>query len=95
MCFGEELILEMLEEFRVGRGAFADVYEATWKDRRVAVKVVDKGRAVGEAAQTIKREIGLLRTAIPHHENIVRYLADYEDGRSWYLVLELLRGGNL
>ena len=53
MCFGEELILEMSEEFRVGRGAFADVYEATWKDRRVAVKVVDKGRAVGEAAQTI------------------------------------------
>ncbi|KZV72851.1 kinase-like protein [Peniophora sp. CONT] len=88
-----------LKQTELGRGTFAVVRHAIHRKtgREVAVKVIDCAHDLRSKHEKDRlfREIDIMRTV--RHPNIMEMSEDYldETGGSLYLVLEMMRGGNL
>eukprot|EP01125_Pyxidicula_operculata_P021740 TRINITY_DN85_c0_g1_i2.p1 TRINITY_DN85_c0_g1~~TRINITY_DN85_c0_g1_i2.p1 ORF type:complete len:661 (-),score=136.50 TRINITY_DN85_c0_g1_i2:390-2324(-) len=83
--FGQEL----------GSGAFSVVKSATHKESGevVAIKVLDKYEDDDEQTQKFKQEIAIISSL--HHENIVQFHELDDDDQNFYVVMELVGGGEL
>lgn len=79
---------------KIGDGNFADVRECIDKitKKEFALKIVDKSKIRGKE-QMIRDEIDIMRRC--KHPNIVRMYEDYDTTRHIYLVMELIKGGDL
>lgn len=79
---------------KIGDGNFADVRECIDKitKKEFALKIVDKAKIRGKE-QMIRDEIDIMRRC--KHPNIVRMHEDYDSVRHIYLVMELIKGGDL
>ncbi|WPK26557.1 hypothetical protein PUMCH_003915 [Australozyma saopauloensis] len=83
----------------IGQGAFATVKKAIERSTgdSYAVKIINRRRAIhagGKGAMAgVNRELQILRKL--DHPNIVRLKSFYEDVENYYLVMELVPGGDL
>jgi calcium/calmodulin-dependent protein kinase I len=60
---------------------------------KVAVKVTKRKNISADIENTIRSEIEIMRTL--DHPNIVKYISHYEEDGYWFVVLELLEGGEV
>jgi calcium/calmodulin-dependent protein kinase I len=78
----------------LGKGAFALVKEATDnQENTYAVKIVDKEKLSYDDKYNLKREINILSKL--KHKNIITLHETFNDPKSYYLVTELMGGGEL
>jgi hypothetical protein len=79
----------------LGKGKFGLVREATHKQsgEKVAVKIIKKAKLSIEKLALAKREIEIMKVC--QHLNIISLLDTFENADYIYIVLELLRGGDL
>ena len=82
----------------LGRGHFATVREAVCRadGRAAAVKIIEKARATTASRRpgaSLRDEAQILLDV--HHANIVAVRGVYETARYYYIVLELVTGGEL
>lgn len=79
---------------KIGDGNFADVRQCIDKitKKEFALKIVDKAKIRGKE-DMIRDEIDIMRRC--KHPNIVRMYEDYDSTRHIYLVMELIRSGDL
>lgn len=82
----------------IGQGAFATVKKAVERSTgdSYAVKIINRRKALntgGGAMIGVDRELEILRKL--DHQNIVRLKSFYEDIDNYYLVMELVPGGDL
>ena len=84
-------VYEVLEV--LGHGHFATVSRGVHKEtgEAVAIKAIEKGRADVSA---IRREVAILQK-VGSHPNIVALRDVFETEDYWYLVMELVTGGEL
>jgi len=77
----------------LGSGAFSDVVEGIHKHEQnsYAIKIVYKDNIENDAE--IQEEINILHSL--KHEHIVQFISVYNDPDAYYIVTELLRGGEL
>ncbi|XP_046404939.1 uncharacterized protein LOC124170267 isoform X2 [Ischnura elegans] len=93
-----EIPEEISEEYDVGRiigdGNFAVVRECTKRDdgTKYALKVIDRSKCRGRE-HMVESEVAVLRRVI--HPNIVGLHAEFHSPTELYLVLELVKGGDL
>ncbi|CAG2167700.1 unnamed protein product [Oppiella nova] len=73
---------------RIDKGSFGTVHKAIWRNRKVAVKLIDK-----EQEKDFKIEEAQLSKL--DHKNIVRLLATCRDKENLWLVMELAEDGSL
>ena len=84
-------------EYRLGRnlgqGGFATVREGRHRKtgKRVAVKIVPKGKS---SEETVRREVKMLQR-VSMHRSIASLEAFYETPTAFYIVMELVDGGEL
>ena len=80
---------------KIGRGAFAQVYKAFWKETEyyVAVKQFDTSQMPEETVESVLMEVNLLGSL--NHPNILRILGYHRDDESLYLMLEYAEEGSL
>jgi len=89
----------VLETYEIGKelgsGAFSVVKSATHKDTQevVAIKILDKYEEDDEQTQKFKQEIKIISSLM--HENIVQFYELDEDDDNFYVVMELVGGGEL
>lgn len=79
----------------LGTGAFSEVRLAESKDKPgqlYAVKIIDK-KALKGKEDSLENEIKVLRRLT--HPNIVQLLETFEDKQKFYLIMELVTGGEL
>jgi len=76
----------------VGAGAFAEVFEATWRSSKVAVKVL-RGVFGAEAMEAFRKEAQLMVDLRPH-KNLVQLLGICTNPHNC-IILEYLEGGAL
>lgn len=79
----------------LGTGAFSEVRLAESKDKpgqMFAVKIIDK-KALKGKEDSLENEIKVLRRLT--HPNIVQLLETFEDKQKFYLIMELVTGGEL
>lgn len=83
----------------IGQGAFATVKKVVERKTgdSYAVKIINKRRVVTAggkgAVLSVNRELAILRKL--DHPNIVKLYSYYEDTENYYLVMELVPGGDL
>jgi len=79
----------------LGEGAFSKVKEARGaKDNKTyAVKIVTKAKLTREDDIALRDEIGILHTL--KHPNIIELYEVFDEAEHYYLVTELMRGGEL
>lgn len=82
----------------IGQGAFATVKKAVERSsgESFAVKIINRRKALNTGAGNmvgVERELEILRKL--DHPNIVKLKAFYEDMDNYYLVMELVPGGDL
>ncbi|KAK6200488.1 kinase-like domain-containing protein [Scheffersomyces amazonensis] len=82
----------------IGQGAFATVKKAIERStgKSFAVKIINRRKALntgGGALDGVDRELSILREL--DHPNIVALKAFYEDMDNYYIVMELVPGGDL
>ncbi|KAJ8456920.1 hypothetical protein ONZ45_g18526 [Pleurotus djamor] len=88
-----------LEEFKLmekmGDGAFSNVYKAVdlSTGKKVAVKVVRKFELNAVQRANILKEVQIMRGT--HHPSIVKLLSFSESLEHYFIVLELMEGGEL
>ncbi|KAL1924671.1 uncharacterized protein VTP21DRAFT_4325 [Calcarisporiella thermophila] len=80
---------------RMGEGAFSRVYKAldTQKGELCAVKIVRKYELNNSQRANVKKEVQIMRGL--HHPSIVELYGFIETRDYYYLILELLPGGEL
>lgn len=86
----------------LGRGGFGIVYQASKEqvEENVAIKAVQMLNPLQseekrqQHIKLLRREISILEK-LPQHENILELIETFEEDGYWYLVLELVSGGNL
>ncbi|XP_041358691.1 serine/threonine-protein kinase DCLK1-like [Gigantopelta aegis] len=89
---------ELLERYDIGRvigeGNFAVVKECLdrYNNRKFSLKIIDKRKCKGKE-QMIENEVSILRKV--KHPNIVLLVEDYETPHEMYMVMELVKGGDL
>lgn len=78
----------------IGDGNFAVVRRCTDKLKNIeyALKIIDKSKCVGKE-HMIENEVAILRSI--QHPNIIQLVAEYETPTELYLVMELVKGGDL
>lgn len=91
----ENFINEFTLGKQIGSGAYATVYEAVEikSGNRVAVKIFDRKLLEQEEEDQIRREAAILESLT--HPHITKSYGFYEDSSKFYLILELLDGGEL
>lgn len=79
----------------LGEGAFSKVKEGKGvRDGRMyAVKIVTKAKLTREDDLALRDEIGILR--ILGHPNIIKLYDVFDEAEHYYLVTEIMRGGEL
>eukprot|EP01135_Chromosphaera_perkinsii_P009587 Nk52_evm37s1810 gene=Nk52_evmTU37s1810 len=79
----------------IGKGGFSVVINGLKKStgRQVAIKVIDKSKAGDKALYLTLKEIRLQLQC--KHPNIVRVEDYFQDHDNFYIVMELLKGGEL
>lgn len=80
---------------KIGEGAHAKVYEGKYKDKTVAIKIIQPGDSPDEMAKRegrFAREVALLSRV--QHKNLVKFIGACKDS-VMVLVTELLLGGSL
>jgi serine/threonine protein kinase len=79
----------------LGSGAFSVVKSAQHKVTKelYAVKILDKYEDDDEQTQKFKQEIAIISSL--HHENIVRFYELDSDNENYYVIMELVGGGEL
>ncbi|XP_076885140.1 serine/threonine-protein kinase STY13-like [Bidens hawaiensis] len=80
---------------KIGEGAHAKVYEGKYKNKIVAIKLVNKGDTVEEKAKIesrFAREVAMLSKV--QHKNLVKFIGACKDP-VMVIVTELLTGGTL
>ncbi|KAG6421719.1 hypothetical protein SASPL_118276 [Salvia splendens] len=80
---------------KIGEGAHAKVYEGKYKNRNVAIKIVEKGDTAEEIAKKearFAREVAMLSRV--QHKNLVKFIGACKEP-VMVLVTELLLGGTL
>ncbi|GFS20013.1 serine/threonine-protein kinase DCLK3 [Elysia marginata] len=88
----------ILERYDLGRklgdGNFAVVRQSRKKEtgQEFAVKVIDKAKLKGKE-HMVENEIDIMKDC--NHANIVRLFEEYETAERIYLVMELVKGGDL
>uniref|UniRef100_A0A0W0FCL0 Protein kinase domain-containing protein n=1 Tax=Moniliophthora roreri TaxID=221103 RepID=A0A0W0FCL0_MONRR len=88
-----------LENFKLldkmGDGAFSNVYKALdlTSNNKVAVKVVRKFELNASQRANILKEVQIMRGV--HHPSIVKLISFSESPEHYFLVLELMEGGEL
>ena len=82
-------------ESTIGRGTFATVKRARNREtnEKVAVKILYKKKMEEEDILSFRTEIEILKSV--DHPNIVRIIDDFEDSKHYYLVMDLMAGGEL
>lgn len=95
--FGDEQMPYVMQE-KLGQGATATVYRCKRGDEEFAVKVIDLHRfslhqSYEKMRHHIMREMSLL--LMLQHRNIVKFIAFEEAPHTIFLVMELIRGGDL
>ncbi|KAI0217248.1 MAPK-activated protein kinase Srk1 [Massospora cicadina] len=80
---------------KMGDGAFSNVYRACNDrlEKEVAVKVIDKLALTASQRRFIHKEVAILRAC--NHPNIVHLYEFIETDEHYFLVLELVSGGEL
>lgn len=85
-------LLELL-----GSGGQGEVYKASTRGENfeiVAVKIISKSSCRDEAAKKgVEQEISILKEL--EHPNVVKLIDVVEDKNAWYVITELLNGGDL
>jgi len=78
----------------IGDGNFAVVRKCTDKFKNVeyALKIIDKSKCVGKE-QMIENEVAILRSV--NHPNIIQLVSEYDTSSELFLVMELVKGGDL
>ena len=78
----------------IGKGSYGFVYEATWKEKKVAVKAC-LGNLV-ESDSTDSREIKIL-ASLPNHANVIKFLGVgvWNDPECTYIFTDLATEGSL
>ncbi|XP_065566259.1 calcium/calmodulin-dependent protein kinase type 1-like [Artemia franciscana] len=89
-CVSEKFQLKDL----LGTGAFSQVRVAESKEdgHLYAVKIIDKSALKGKE-DSLENEINVLKRL--KHPNIVQLIETYEDQTKYFLVMELVTGGEL
>eukprot|EP00924_Labyrinthula_sp_SR-Ha-C_P003800 maker-scaffold_3-snap-gene-5.3-mRNA-1 protein AED:0.01 eAED:0.01 QI:414/1/1/1/1/1/4/251/353 len=79
----------------LGKGKFASVKEAVNRKHKTvfAVKVIDKTKLKKKQLKRMHKEVDLLHSF--KHDNIVRVYDAYENNDDLYMLMELVRGGDL
>ena len=81
----------------LGKGAFGSVYVCTnvLCNQQNAMKIVRKDSLAGDESlvKLMKQEIEVLRNV--NHPHIVRVIDLFEDSVNFYIVTELMQGGEL
>ncbi|ETW10416.1 CAMK protein kinase [Aphanomyces invadans] len=80
---------------KIGEGAFSVVRRATHKETNkvFAVKCYRKTRLTARDAQDIHYEVSILKQM--HHPNIINLYAFYDEPEFYYMVMDLVEGGEL
>jgi len=78
----------------LGKGAFAKVWQAWYKDEKkpLAVKVIELESTNPSSMETTRKETALMLSL--RHENVVPCLASFVVGSELWLVMPLLAGGS-
>ena len=79
----------------LGRGRFSVVHECVNKKTRehLAVKIIDKNTVKPDEKALLRTEIAVLK--LMHHPHIIRMDGLYETKDKVYIVMEMLKGGEL
>ncbi|CAF2603494.1 unnamed protein product [Rotaria sp. Silwood2] len=79
---------------KMGDGNFAIVRRSKLRgnEREFAIKIIDKSKMKGKEYM-LDHEINIMYLC--HHPNIIRLFEDYETPDEIYLVMELIKGGDL
>ena len=80
----------------LGEGSYAKVKSAYYEktDKKVALKIINRKKAPKDfQTRFLPRELDILRRI--KHPNIVQLLEDFETNNELYLVMELVKGGDL
>ena len=79
----------------IGRGAFAEVYQAIQISTGMvrAVKIIDKENMHKEIREELSNEIDILSKL--DHPNIIKIFEFFEDKHYFYIIMELCQGGEL
>ena len=79
----------------IGSGQFGKVYAATRKADNVigAVKIIDRTQLNVETVRSIRKEVDALQ--VLSHPNIVKLYGMYEEPRHFFIVMEMVSGGEL
>eukprot|EP00049_Salpingoeca_infusionum_P008510 m.140436 g.140436 ORF g.140436 m.140436 type:complete len:1428 (-) comp14034_c0_seq4:366-4649(-) len=81
---------------QLGDGNFAEVYRCTRNDSGMeyAIKVVDKARLIGRREKKmVQQEVEIMQRV--DHPHIIKLFYTHETKTNIYLVLELVKGGDL
>lgn len=81
----------------LGRGEFGITYLCTDRETRqpLACKSISKRKLrTAVDVEDVRREVQIM-SSLPHHPNLVRLHATYEDPHNVHLVMELCEGGEL
>ncbi|XP_042901484.1 serine/threonine-protein kinase DCLK1 [Parasteatoda tepidariorum] len=96
--FLSHIPLPIMQKYDIGRvigdGNFAVVYACfnTLNSSEYALKVIDKNKCKGKE-HLIESEVAILRRV--KHENIVQLIEEFDFENDLYLVMELVKGGDL
>lgn len=79
----------------IGKGSYSSVKVAKHRDtgELFAVKVISKRKVGDDVMHQIMTEVEVLKQL--DHPNIVKLFEVYEDDKHWWLVMELVQGGQL
>lgn len=79
----------------LGKGAFGEVKEVKHRERNIirAVKIFNKEFEEQDSHENLMNEVNMLKTV--DHPNILRVLEFFEGPKKSYIVMELLKGGEL
>ncbi|XP_071942026.1 serine/threonine-protein kinase 33-like [Antedon mediterranea] len=93
----DESVIEKTYAFgnKVGAGSFGVVIEAMQinRDKKVAIKIINKEKAGSSAVKLLEREVGIMK--IVKHQYIVHLKEVYETSKKMYLVMEFCGEGDL
>merc|ERR1711934_570345 len=93
--FGTDIKADYKIESVIGKGSFASVRRGRSRTthERVAIKVIAKRKLTEEDKVGLQNEIDILKQV--DHPNIVKLYDIYEDDKYFFLVMELMTGGEL
>ena len=80
---------------QIGEGSFSKVYLAKSKtcEKEVAVKVIEKKDLDNEEALYVRNEVCILKKM--QHLNVVKMIDFQETTKRYFIVLEIMKGGDL